>query len=83
MHVRGMCRLALVALARLESGQAKLRKTSKGPQKSNLKLTIAKLEQHYKHPTILGNHALMLGQCPWRPYRLASGGLASHTASPI
>ena len=30
MHVRGMCRLALVALARLESGQAKLRKTSKG-----------------------------------------------------
>ena len=30
MHVRGMCRLALVALARLESGQAKLRETSKG-----------------------------------------------------
>ena len=30
MHVRGMCRLVLVALARLEGGQAKLRKTSKG-----------------------------------------------------
>ena len=30
MHVRGMCRLVLVALARLESGQAKLRETSKG-----------------------------------------------------
>ena len=29
MHVRGMCRLALVALARLESGQAKLRKNNK------------------------------------------------------
>ena len=30
MHVRGMCKLALVALARLENGQAKFRKTSKG-----------------------------------------------------
>ena len=30
MYVHGMCRLTLVALARLESGQAKLRKTSKG-----------------------------------------------------
>ena len=30
MHVRGMCRLALVALARLESGQAKLKKPNKG-----------------------------------------------------
>ena len=29
MHVRGMCRLALVALARLESGQAKLRKLAR------------------------------------------------------
>ena len=30
MHVRGMCRLAFVALARLGGSQAKLRKTSKG-----------------------------------------------------
>ena len=30
MHVHGMCRLALLALARVKRGQAKLRKTSKG-----------------------------------------------------
>ena len=31
---------------------------------------------------ILGNYVFTLGQCPWRPYRLALGGW-SHTTSPI
>ena len=52
MHVHGMCRLALVALARLESGQAKLRKTSKGCDTGSMLLVTVRKAITRRRPII-------------------------------